>query len=292
MSCVTRVCVYLTLMLSTISLSSQDSNEPIFQPFEGTVYRLPLDSLNKGYRPYIHKLEPYQTITWQEINQEWRANTDRFPDIDLTEAFGIDFRSTVTIPIDGLYLFGLRSDDDSVLWIDGQQVLNNTYNSSYPAEDKKKAMDLSADTLYLNKGDHDIKIWYSQLRPNMMGVQFRAKFIEAIDRDDYIHYSRPLRLTYESALFELTTYHLSRLEKWIKHIDTDGKRQKISIIGYADEVGSDEANNILSLQRAQEVGDYIISQLNYQCTVDVSGQGELVGVGEHNRYVVVQLEGE
>lgn len=290
MSCVTRVCVYLTLMLSTISLSSQDSNEPIFQPFEGTVYRLPFDSLNKGHRPYIYELEPYQTITWQEINQEWRVNSDRFPDIDLIQAFGIDFRSIVTIPTDGLYLFGLRSDDDSVLWIDGQQVLNNTYNSSYPSEEKKKAMDLSADTLYLDKGDHDIKIWYSQLYPNMMGVQFRAKFIKAMKGKN--HQWPPLRMTYESAEYDLTQEHITLIEEWLDQIGNEGKRKKIKIVGYADEVGSDEANNILSLQRAQEVGDYIISQLNYQCTVDVSGQGELVGVGEHNRYVVVQLEGE
>jgi len=216
---------YLTLMLSTISLSSQDSNEPIFQPFEGTVYRLPFDSLNKGHRPYIYELEPYQTITWQEINQEWRANTDRFPDIDLIQAFGIDFRSTVTIPIDGLYLFGLRSDDDSVLWIDDQQVLNNTYNSSYPAEEKKKAMDLSA----------------------------------------------ALRMTYESAEYDLTQEHITLIEEWLDQIGNVGKRKRIKIVGYADEVGTHQANNILSLQRAQEVGNYIISQLNYQCTVDVSG---------------------
>lgn len=288
MSCVTRVCVYITLMLSTISLSSQDSNEPIFQPFKGTVYRLPFDSLNRGHRPYIYELEPYQTISWTEINQEWRANTDRFPDIDLTQAFGIDFRSTVTIPTDGLYLFGLRSDDDSVLWIDGQQVLNNTYNSSYPAEEKKKAMDLSSDTLYLDKGEHDIKIWYSQLYPNMMGVQFRAKFIKAMKGAN--NPWPALRMTYESAQYDLTQEHITLIEEWFDQIGNEGKMKMIKIVGYADEVGTNEANNILSLQRAQEVGDYIISQLNYQCTVDVSGQGELVGVGEHNRYVVVRGE--
>jgi outer membrane protein OmpA-like peptidoglycan-associated protein len=292
MPCLARISVYLSLILSTLTLSSQDNYEPIFLPFEGTVYRLPFDSLNRGYRPYIYDLEPYQRITWQEINQDWRPSKERFPDIDLTQSFGIDFRSAVKIPTDGLYLFGMRSDDDSILWIDGMKVLNNSYNSSYPQEDKKKAMELSADTIYLEKGEHDIKIWYSQLYPNMMGVQFRAKFIEAIDRDDYIDYSRPLRLTYESALYELTSNHLARLEKWLKHIDTERKPHNISIIGYADEVGSNEANHILSLQRAQEVGDFIMTELDYQCTVDVSGQGELIGIGEHNRYVEVRLEQE
>jgi len=84
--------------------------------------------------------------------------------------------------------------------------------------------------------------------------------------------------------------HITLIEEWFDQIGNEGKMKMIKIVGYADEVGTNEANNILSLQRAQEVGDYIISQLNYQCTVDVSGQGELVGVGEHNRYVVVRGE--
>ena len=290
MFCAARVWIYIGLMLSAISLCSQDNFEPIFQPFKGTVYRLPYDSLNLGHRPYIYELEPYQTITWQEINQEWRPSKERFPDIDLTQSFGIDFRSAVTIPTDGLYLFGMRSDDDSVLWIDGMRVLNNSYNSSAHRDKKKKAMDLSADTIYLEKGKHDVKIWYSQLYPTKMGVQFRAKFIEAVDRDDYIDYSRPLRLTYESAVYELSSDHIYRLDRWLGGLDPSGKNKKIKITGFADEVGTDEANDILSLQRAQKVGDYIMSHVDYRRTVDVFGQGELIGVGEHNRYVTVQLE--
>ena len=289
MTCTLQVFSYLICLLSGLSLTAQGPFEPIFQPFEGTVYRLPYDSLNRGYRPYIYDLEPYKTITWQEINQEWRPSKEHYPDIDLSHSFGIDFRTEMNIPTDGLYLFGLRSDDDSILWIDGRKVLDSSYEGSIDYRHSTKVMNLSADTIYLSQGVHDIKLWYSQLYPNMMGYQFRSKFIEKVDRDDYIDYSKPLRLTYETAAYDLTDAHVSLIDRWLEHMGKPGE-QTISIIGYADEVGTSEANNILSLQRAQEVGDHIITSLNYQVAVEVNGQGELVGVGEHNRYVEVMLK--
>ena len=227
MTCLQQVLIYL---LSCLSLMAQGTFEPIFQPFEGTVYRLPYDSLNKGYGDYVYDLEPYKTITWSEINQEWRSSKMYYPDIDLSHSFGIDFSSKLSIPTDGLYLFGLKSDDDSILWIDGKKVLNN-------ASWNKKPMALSADTIYLSQGEHDVRLWYSQLYPDMMGVQFRAKFIKKAHPIDYIEFTQSLRLNYESGTYHLTEEHAVLLDGWLKKLEANKVQPKINVVGYTDEVG-------------------------------------------------------
>ena len=68
------------------------------------------------------------------------------------EAIGMEFIGAIDIPADGSYDFRLISDDESFLYIDGQEIIDNGgYHGPRPIDGE----------MYLKKGKHEIKVLYS-----------------------------------------------------------------------------------------------------------------------------------
>lgn len=78
-------------------------------------------------------------------------NTVKIPDGTTTETFGIIFNAYLNVPKDGIYTFRLNSDDGSVLWIDGQVVVDN--DGEHPPV-------LKAGSIALKAGLHAVKVGF------------------------------------------------------------------------------------------------------------------------------------
>lgn len=274
--------LFLIITFFPCFILSQNSLEPKFGIFKGDVYRLPLDSLNKGFRPYIYDLPVYSSIEWDSLNFSSRSSKEYYPGIDLSQAFGILFRNTLEIESDGLYVFGLRSDDESMLWINEKLILDNSNNGFIG---NRAPMDLAADTSFLRSGIHEIKIWYSQLYPNKMGIQFKSKFVQEIEKPEL----SGLSLTYDSAEYILTDYHKSQIRDWIERNNSLIINKGLELLGYADEIGSVEDNFVLSKRRAEAVADYLNLIFTKEIRIEIVPKGEILGIGPDKRVVMVQF---
>ena len=60
-----------------------------------------------------------------EAKQEFVASEIAIPSFASEELFGLAFKGYVNIPVDGLYEFGISSDDGSLLWVSDSLVVNN-----------------------------------------------------------------------------------------------------------------------------------------------------------------------
>jgi len=244
-----------------------------FSAFIGKVYQLPADSLQKGFRPYINNLEPYTTVEWAELNFPKRASDDYYPGIDLASSYGIDFHSQMTVTQPGVYLFGLKSDDGSRLWIDSKLLLNNDVKS----KDRKGHMELCADSIALDKGTYDVRIWYCQAYPTAMGIQFKAKMVREIDG---LLQQPPLQLSLyfdsdQSVVSSEDSLLLIHTLSGIENINASS----ISILGYTDDIGSAPCNVRLSKDRAEAVKALIDQYTDGDLPIVIKGLGEVVAQG-------------
>lgn len=82
--------------------------------------------------------------------------------------FGYDFRGLIQVPATGVYNFSCYSDDGSMLYIDGQLVVDN--NGSHSAE-------RNAGRIALDKGFHDIQVLYFE---DYMGEELKV-FVSSKD---------------------------------------------------------------------------------------------------------------
>jgi mono/diheme cytochrome c family protein len=69
--------------------------------------------------------------------------------------FGIRYTGSIWIPRDGTYRFGLRSDDGSILWIDGKEVAN--FDGIHPAEPEH-----AGEPVELKAGTYPVTLNYFQ----------------------------------------------------------------------------------------------------------------------------------
>ncbi len=73
--------------------------------------------------------------------------------VDAGSDYGLLFTGRIVVPTDGTYTFSTTSDDGSVLWIDGEAVVNNA--GWHGMEEKSGKVDLKA-------GPHDINVYFYQ----------------------------------------------------------------------------------------------------------------------------------
>lgn len=96
----------------------------------------------------------YPNGEWQGAPALVRNDLLITPNNPLREPFSILWRGKIAIAQEGAYIFGTRSDDGSLLYIDGQLVVDN--GGSHGAEDRQGAITLS-------QGFHDIEVRYNEL---------------------------------------------------------------------------------------------------------------------------------
>lgn len=240
---------------------------PTFDKFVGTVYDMPnirhtegkvrKNSIQQFYSDTIYSYDSIQTISLNEINIELtNIKQGGFPGVEQRTKFALILYSKMYIEKSGCYEFNLSSDDGSRLWIADKQIINN---------DSGHGMKTKKDTVLLNSGAYNIKLWYFQGFPDKLGFVFKSKFINGgkgcqLSENRIKEISKTFTIsanTSNSFLFASDQYLLTEQGKREvqKLANTINKQNvsKISIIGHTDSIGSSGYNLNLSKNRAEQV---------------------------------------
>ena len=272
-----RLVVILCCALFTTSNFAQNFN-PKIAPFKGKVFLIPDEKKTIGFGSYLDSLTPVQEISYKKINIPDRLVEEDFPGVDYRYGFGMILKSTMKIDTPGYYYFNLISDDGSRLWINGRSIVNN---------DGDHKMMMKSDTVILDKGIHDIKLWYYQAFALRYGFVFESGF-----HDFYTGTIVPNKdtLVLSGLLFEHDSYRLkslykSKIDSLFANINCQNV-DKIDIIGHTDLSGSSEYNMNLSIRRAQSVKAYV-ENLCPLTQIEALGKGETdpIYLGLDQRYL-------
>lgn len=234
---------------------SIENNMLHFSPFEGTVYLIP----KKGNSYYVEnyysdKVLDYEvlhtSITLEDLQiPEVNYKEFSFPGVERTTRFGMILYSQLSVAEAGCYEFSLNSDDGSILWIDGQEIVNN---------DGSHQMTMTKDSFALQPGQYEAKVWYFQGLPTRFGFEFDHAYVgPPEDCEQTITGMKPEPLILDALHFEsdravLTTEGLSYIETIGIEL-AKNKPKEITIIGHTDDVGTDTYNLELSQRRAISV---------------------------------------
>ncbi len=261
------------LIISNIFLSSdlfaQDYSDPIFSPFEGKMYKLPLikQKTKHGTKVSVQEYFSDTVFSYRVLEEEVEFETflvaeqdsrDGFPGYEQYKTkFGFVLESSVTIKATACFELSLNSDDGSRLWIDDALVVNN---------DGSHGMKVKKDSIVLNQGTYGAQLWYFQGYPVKMGFIFDARAVgppSACPVEDEITALKSLVLE-SNFFFEVNESALRpEAEKEIEQIilGFGGKNPKtISVIGHTDAKGSADHNQKLSLLRANNIIDLLRTQ--------------------------------
>ncbi len=244
----------LSISFSAIGQQLINSNEPTFSPFHGTVYKIPEHRLMHGFKKEVYKYRVIKEIKWDEINVSDRLVDDGFPDVDIRTAFGIIFKTKMTIPIDGYYKFSINSDDGSIVWIDDKLAVHNDYHHGMNKEEN---------ILQLTEGVHEVRIWYYQAYENRFGIEFDAKFMKALP--PAVQLPRVITIQ-DEVLFDHDqydlTYKANHVLDSLSNIIKDYENVVINIDGHTDTDGTDEYNIELSNNRSLSVMQALMQRNN------------------------------
>ncbi|MCX7853289.1 MAG: PA14 domain-containing protein [Caldilineales bacterium] len=96
----------------------------------------------------------YATPDWTGLPTLIQRDLFILPNNSLREPFSIRWVGKVAAPVSGLYVFGTRSDDGSLVYINGRLVVDNggQHGSQY-----------REGTIELSEGFHDIEVFYNEL---------------------------------------------------------------------------------------------------------------------------------
>lgn len=148
----------VALILAAATCAAQQESAPVFgttvvvpDGLRGQIYFL---RRNTQKLPNFRRKKPVGTIYATSLNIPTQDFRNGFPGVtDRFEWFAIDYRGRFWIDHPGPYMFFLKSDDGSNLYIDDQLIVNN--DGIHAALEKTAAMELSG-------GIHTIRVSYFQ----------------------------------------------------------------------------------------------------------------------------------
>ncbi len=115
------------------------------------LYELPA---NTSQLPDFDALASLRTVCLSQLNIKDRQFSEGFPGVEgLFEWFALDMNFRVNVPKNGIYEFSLASDDGSILWIDGAEIINNDGLHEVTTRTAK---------IYLEAGQHNFRVAYYQ----------------------------------------------------------------------------------------------------------------------------------
>lgn len=299
-----RLISFFTLLLCCIAIQLPASSSypapdtlpvPVFSSFQGVVYKLPIKRVKLGYGNDILKLPIVDTIYWDRIDfPDSDVEETPFPGVALKQAFGIIFKGEVQIPKTGWYQFATKSDDGTILWIDGQKIVDN---------DKDHRMRLRVDSVALRAGTYPVRLWYYQAYPTRYGVQLEGRYYRDLQAEEQRLQKETIILSQEQLLFAHNSSSLA--SPAVQLLDSLAIQLKqhaiksISITGHTDNTGTPSYNAQLSKDRAQAVYNNFLKHFDpQQLTFIVSGQGETMPIASNdtetgraqNRRVAIEIE--
>ena len=259
-----RLVSIVNLCLLLTRIYAQNPN-PKVAPFNGQVYLIPDEKKTTGYGTYLDSLNPVQEVTYKNLNIPDRMIDEEFPGVSYRYGFGMILNSTMKIDTPGYYYFNLISDDGSRLWINDMEIINN---------DGDHRMIMKSDTILLDKGVHDIRLWYYQAFALNYGLIFETGFYDYYDGILPPHQET---LIIKDILFEHDSYQLTAssvifLDSIFSNFSCD-KVHKIEIIGHTDGRGSITYNKKLSQLRSGKVLD-VIKKYCPETAIYSLGRGE------------------
>lgn len=129
----------------------QDCETTDANVFVADLYSLPNGT---GKLPKFDSLTAIKEICLKQIDITNRKFTDGFPGVEsLKEWFALNFNFNLKVTKAGSYKFRIKSDDGSILLIDGMEVVNN--DGQHSAKDAEKDIVLTA-------GSHKVNLQYFQ----------------------------------------------------------------------------------------------------------------------------------
>jgi len=201
------------------------------------------DTLTR-YSPNVETLDVIQELEWESIYLPDRNITKGFPDIYF-QKFALILHSNFKIEQAGIYKFVLSSDDGSVIWIDDYEIVNN---------DGIHKMTTTANSIFLDVGDHHLKLFYFQLWPDKLGLMLETSFLG--NKEEVASLPPALNISFDSNVFSLNDILKKTIDSWIAKLSAYSDIQ-LDIIGHTDNIGSEASNKTLGLNRAHSVEKYI-----------------------------------
>jgi outer membrane protein OmpA-like peptidoglycan-associated protein len=241
------------------------TKDPALVNLKGSIYYLENTTEKMPEDIAKHKVEG--VLYTKALDIPVREFTEGFPGItNRFEWFGIMYTGTFEIDNPGTYKWTLDSDDGSILWIDGKQVIDN---------DGVHALnEVEAETA-LSKGLHTMKLWFFQGPATELGLQLfitppggekkifnlddysagltnAAKKVNAVATKEGIKIQLP-----NSILFDVGKYDLkpaaTETIALVADVIKSYPGSKVRIEGHTDNTGKPDANQKLSEDRAKSV---------------------------------------
>ena len=262
-----NIYLFIILLIPLFAISQ----EPFFSPFEGNVYAIPKNEVEKGHGEHVYDNEILTFVTMETIEIDSRDDKVLFPGVDRKDKFGLVLYSTFYVPTDGCYSLMLASDDGSKLWLDEQLIINN---------DSPHKMRVKVDSIGLKRGEYPAKLWYYNAYRPKYGLVLKSKYMsdnldcseKKVEAEILVLQSDVLFGFEEHVLVGKT---IPSLDSIARLIDL-GNYTSLSISGHTDNVGTDKYNLKLSLQRAVEVRTYLERKCDLT-TVEI----KIFGLGEN-----------
>lgn len=269
-----RVPVVLAVAVAAVvvaSLSAQQkggfgSKDPGLFNMKGTIYFLPDDTT--AMPQDLSKLKPQGTIYADRLDVPPRDFQEGFPGVtDRFEWFGILYTGTFYIERPGEYGWRILSDDGALVWIDGEEVLNN--DGIHPV----KEMDA---TIKLTRGAHAIKVWYHQGPATEVALQLfirppggQEKIFAMTDYAPGAGMSAEatpegIRVRLDAAiLFDTAKSNLKPAAREaiqaVSELIAGYPNATVAVLGFTDAVGEDAYNLKLSEDRAASVKNALVT---------------------------------
>ncbi len=274
------------------ALPADDANfgkkDPGLLNLKGSIFFLPEET---GEMPAaIETQKPQGVIYVEKLDIPIRNFSEGFPGVtDRFEWFGLIYTGVFEISEAGVYKWRIESDDGSRLWIDGKEIIDN--DGVHPMQSNETEQELS-------KGRHDIKVWYFQgpatevglrlfitvpgaenekifsLADFSAGVSGAFKNMNAQATKDGIRIQLDAQVLFDTNKYDLKPAADPTIKNLVQIIATYPGCQ-VRVEGHTDNVGSDEANQALSENRAGSVRDAL-----KKAGVPAGVRFEAVGFGE------------
>ena len=142
----------VALLTSTAYAEGLGSKDPGLFNLKGQIYFLPegTDHMPVG----LEKQKVEGVVYTETLDVSPREFTAGFPGVtNRFEWFGIIYTGRFQVSKPGKYTFKTISDDGTIVWIDGKEVVN---------QDSIHGPNEATGEVTLKKGPHDIKVWYFQ----------------------------------------------------------------------------------------------------------------------------------
>jgi outer membrane protein OmpA-like peptidoglycan-associated protein len=291
------LCASFTFIGTAQNTDDLGSTKPFLIGLKGTIYNYVLPIMggryntvsmdSVGYTKEIEKTPPIGYVYAQSLNISERELSVPFPGVPRGKnTFAIVYTGNFEVKDSAEYAFGLKSDDGSRLWIDGQQVINNDGIHQFNIA--------KTGSIGLSKGFHTIKVWYFQGLATRMGLllvmkkstekdfrlfdlkKYEAEIQKSIGNQQDTTTIRTLgdnKVLFETGKYELKTESSDWLMS-IARILIFNPQAKVRIEGHTDNVGSAASNQTLSENRAKAVED-ALKKLNVlpSVTFNIKGLG-------------------